>query len=68
MKRKTSNMATGVAIGMAVGAALGVVGATQVPNMMNSKMMRKTKKAIKRNTDKAMLGIESLMSNISKMH
>lgn len=67
MKRKNTNIATGVAIGMAVGAALGVVGATQVPNMMNSKMMRKTKKAIKRNTDKAMLGIESLMSNISKM-
>ena len=57
-----------MATGVAIGTALGVVGATQVPNMMNSKMMRKPKKAIKRNTDKAMLGLESLMSNISKMH
>ena len=68
MRRKSSNMVAGVAIGMAVGAALGVAGATQIPNMLSSKAMKKTKKAIKRNTDKAILGIENIMGNISKMH
>lgn len=67
MRKKSNNIAAGVAIGMAVGAALGALGATQMPNMTSSKFMKKAKKTMKKNADKAISGIESIMTSLPKM-
>ena len=67
MRRNSSKMATGVAIGMTVGAALGAIGAISMPNMTSSKFMKKAKKTVRRNADKAISGIESIMDSIPKM-
>ncbi|MEE1280363.1 MAG: hypothetical protein UHH95_06005 [Oscillospiraceae bacterium] len=67
MRKKSSNMAAGVAIGMTVGAALGAIGAISMPNMASSKFMKKAKKTVRRNADRAISGIESIMDSIPKM-
>ena len=67
MKKKSNNILTGVAIGMAAGAALSAFGMMQMPGVSNSKMIKKAKKAVKKNAGKVMHTAENIVSSLPKM-
>lgn len=67
MKKRSSNLATGMAIGIATGIALGAFGAMQMPGVVNSRFMRNAKKSLKKNASKVVGSVESFIDSVPKM-
>ncbi|MBQ7809678.1 MAG: hypothetical protein IJ346_01760 [Clostridia bacterium] len=67
MKKKSSKMATGMAIGVAAGVTLGALGAMKIPEVANSKFVRQSKKAIRKNAGKMINTAQSIVDSIPRM-
>ena len=67
MKKKSNKLATGMAIGVAAGITLGALGAVKIPSVANSKFLKQSKKALKKNADKMLYNVESFIDSMPKM-
>lgn len=67
MKKKSSKMTTGMAIGVAAGVTLGALGAMKLPEVKNSKFVRQSRKAIKKNANKMLGTAQSIVDSIPRM-
>lgn len=66
MKKKSSNIITGMAIGMAAGAALGAFSLGKMSGVSSTRLMNKTRKTLKKNADKAIDTISNIANTIPK--
>ena len=67
MRKKSGRMATGMAIGVAAGVTLGALGAMKIPEVANSKFVRQSKKAIKKNANKMISTAQNIVDSIPRM-